>query len=460
MPGPGDAPGLAALDRAHVFHPFTSIAEQREREPRVWVEGKGVWIRDAEGREYLDAMAGLWCVNAGYGREEIASAMAEQARRLAYAHGFLGQANEPAIRLAARLAALTPPGLDHAFFCNSGSEANDTLVKLIWYHSNLRGRPEKKKLIARHGGYHGVTLGAASLSGLPPMHARFDLPLERFLHVTKPHHWREARPGESEAAFAARLVDELDERIRAEGPDTVAAFVGEPLMAAGGVIPPPEGYWAGVQEVLRRHDVLLVADEVVCGFGRLGTAFGCDRFAIAPDLMTVAKGITSACFPVSAAVVSDRVFEVLARGAAEAGPFAHGHTTSLHPVGAAAALANLDVLEREGLLTRAARVGPAFQRRLREAVADHPLVGEVRGEGLIAAVELAADPTERRPFPPDARMGLRLHECLLEEGLVCRALGDALAFSPPLVIGEDELEEAVRRFARGLDRLTAAGPTG
>ncbi len=452
MPRPGGS-GLPDLDRSHVFHPYTSIALQQERGPRVLAEGKGVWIRDAEGRELLDAMAGLWCVAAGYGREEIAEAMAQQARRLAYAHGFLAQANEPAIRLAARLADLTPDGLDHAFFCNSGSEANDTIVKLVWYHWNLRGRPKKKKIIARHGAYHGVTLGATSLSGLPYMHALFDAPLPGFLHARKPHFYREARPDEDEPAFAARLAAELEALIVAEGPETVGAFIGEPLMAAGGVIPPPQGYWEAVQQVLARHDVLLVADEVVCGFGRLGTPFGSQRFDLRPDFMTVAKGITSAYFPVSAAVVSDRVWDTLAAGSSEHGPVAHGHTTSLHPVGAAAALANLDILEREGLVARAAELGHGFQAQLRAAFGGHPLVGEIRGEALIAAVELVADRGQRRRFPAERKVGLRLHELCLEEGLVVRALGDSLAFSPPLVIGEDELAEALRRFGRGLERL-------
>jgi adenosylmethionine-8-amino-7-oxononanoate aminotransferase len=445
---------LADADRAHVFHPYTSIAVQQQRGPRVLARGEGVWLRDEHGRELLDAMAGLWCVAAGYGRREIADAMAEQARRLSYAHAFLAQSNEPGIRLAERLAALTPPGLEHCFFCNSGSEANDTIVKLVWYHWNLRGRPEKKKLVARENAYHGVTLAATSLSGLPYMHALFDAPLPGFLHVRKPHHYREAVPGESEEAFAARLARELEETIVAEGPETVAAFFAEPLMAAGGVIPPPRGYWPAVQEVLRRHDVLLVADEVVCGFGRLGTNFGSDFYGLAPDFMTVAKAITSAYFPVSAAVVSDRVWETFEKASAEHGPVSHGHTTSLHPVGAAAALANLDLLEGEGLLGRAAEIGPGFQRALREAVGDHPLVGEVRGEGLIAAVEIVADRETRRPFPPERKTGLRLHELGLEEGVVVRAVGgDSLAFCPPLVIGEDELGEAIRRFARALDRL-------
>jgi L-2,4-diaminobutyrate transaminase len=451
--------GLGDLDRSHVLHPYTSIAEQQASGPRILTQGKGVWLRDAEGREVLDAMAGLWCVSAGYGRDEIAEAMAEQARRLAYAHGFLAQANEPAIQLAARLAALTPDGLDRAFFCNSGSEANDTIVKLVWYHWNLRGRPQKKKIIARHGAYHGVTLGATSLSGLPYMHALFDAPLPRFLHTARPHFYRDAQPGEDEATFAVRRAAELDALIVAEGPDTVAAFIGEPLMAAGGVIPPPDGYWESVQQVLTRHDVLLIADEVVCGFGRLGTNFGSQRFGLRPDFMTLAKGITSAYFPVSAAMVSERVWDVLADASPEHGTLAHGHTTSLHPVGAAAALANLDILEREGLLRRAARVGPAFQARLREAVGAHPLVGDVRGEALIAGVELMADPEARIPFPAEQRVGLRLQRLCLEEGLVVRALGDTLAFSPPLCISEEELQEAVRRFTRGMDRLYAEIPS-
>jgi L-2,4-diaminobutyrate transaminase len=454
-PEPGAA-SLHDLDRRHVFHPFTSIAEQQAAGPRIISEGKGVWIRDAAGHEYIDAMAGLWCVNVGYGREEIAEAMAAEARRLSYYHAFIGFANEPAIRLAERLAELTPPALDRFFFCNSGSEANDTVVKLVWYYWNLRGMPEKKKIIARRDAYHGVTLGASSLSGLPNLHAAFDLPLPGFLHTRKPHFYREGRPGESEEAFARRLADELDALIDAEGPETVGAFVGEPLMAAGGVVPPPDGYWQAVQPVLRHHDVLLIADEVVCGFGRLGTPFGSHRYDIQPDIMTVAKAITSAYFPLSAAVVSEPVWDVLASASAERGPFAHGHTTSLHPVAAAAALANLDIIQREGLVDRAARLGPVFQRRLREAVAGHPLVGEVRGEGLIAAVELVADRASGTPFSPEERVGRRLHELLLEEGLICRALGDSMAFSPPLVIEEAEIEEALRRFVRGLERLARA----
>jgi L-2,4-diaminobutyrate transaminase len=446
---------LEELDRERLFHPFTSVSEHLAGSPRVMTEGKGIWLRDVQGREYMDAMAGLWCVNVGYGREEIAQAMADQARRLPYYHTFLAYSNEPAIRLADRLLELAPEGMARVFFCNSGSEANETQIKLVRYYNNLRGRPEKKKIISRHGGYHGVTLGAASCTGLAPVHARFDLPLPGFLHAAKPHHWREAAPGEDEASFSQRLADALDAQIRAEGPDTVAAFIAEPVMAAGGVIVPPAGYWAAIQRVLRRHDVLLIADEVVCGFGRLGTAFGCDLYAIEPDLVTVAKGLTSAYFPVSAAIVSERVWATLRDRTPALELFGHGHTTTGHPVGAAAGLANLDIMEREDLFARAARVGAHLQRSLRGRFARHPRVGEVRGEGLIAGVELVADRKSRRSFDPEQRVGRRLHELLLDEGLICRAIGDVMAFSPPLVISEAEVDEACARFARGLERLEA-----
>lgn len=445
---------LEQLDRERLFHPYTSVAEHLAGEPRILAEGKGVWLRDTRGRELLDAMAGLWCVNVGYGRDEIVEAMAEQARRLPYYHSFLSHSNEPAIRLADRLLGLAPAGMSRAFFCNSGSEANETIIKLILYLQNLKGLPEKKKFISRRGGYHGVTLGAASLSGLPALHAFFDLPLPGFLHTRKPHHYREARPAESEEDFSRRLADELDALIRHEGPETVAAFVAEPLQAAGGVIPPPAGYWPAIQQVLRRHDVLLVADEVVCGFGRLGSAFGSLHYDLEPDFMTLAKGLTSSYFPLSAALVSQPVWEVIRSGSQAHGPFAHGHTTSAHPVGAAAGLANLEIFEREGLFARAAKVGAHLQQQLRRRFADHPLVGEVRGEGLIAAVELVADRESRRSFPSQLGVGRRLWEILLDEGLACRAIADTLAFSPALVISEAEIDEACVRFERGLGRLS------
>ncbi|MGH0033484.1 MAG: aminotransferase [Myxococcota bacterium] len=450
----GGSRPLERVDRERLLHPFTSIPEHLEGGPRIIRKADGIRIWDDQGRELIDAMAGLWCVNVGYGRAELARALHDQSLALPYAHSFMSNSNEAAIRLADRLVAGAPGSLSKVFFCNSGSEANETNVKLVWYYQNLRGRPEKKKIIARTGAYHGVTLGAASMTGLPLLHAAFDLPLPGFLHTGKPHFRREAREAESERAFSERLAEDLDALIRAEGPDTVGAFIAEPVMAAGGVVPPPDGYFEAIVPVLEAHDVLLIADEVVCGFGRLGRDYGSRVYDLEPDLMTLAKGLTSAYFPVSASLISERIWEVLRSQSAPLGPFGHGHTTTAHPVGAAVALANLDILEREKLVDRAARVGTHLQARLRERLGDHPLVYEVRGMGMIAGVELAPDPGDRRStFDPSLGVGRRLADLLLEEGLVCRPIGNTLAFSPPLVSVESDVDEMVERFCRGLERL-------
>ncbi len=436
------AASITQLDRAWL-HPFTSIAEQEAKPGIVIVEGRGTRVRDASGRWYLDAMAGLWCVNAGYGRAEIADAIADQARRLPYYHGFAGAATEPTVLLAAKLRELAPMPNAHVFFASSGSEANDSQIKLIWHFNNLLGRPAKKKLIARVRGYHGTTLGASSLTGLPYVHARFDLPLSPlFVHVA-PAHWPAgAERGETEDAYADRLARELEETIVREGPDTVAAFFAEPVMGAGGVLVPPARYFEKIQAVLRRHDVLLVADEVICGFGRLGRWFGSQRFAIAPDLVTIAKGLTSGYVPMSACLISEQVFDVLRAASAEVGPFAHGYTYSGHPVAAAAALANLAILERERLIEQADRVGARLQRQLRARCAGHPKLEDVRGVGLIAALE-----------PYDADDAKRLAALLLADGVIVRAVAGAVALSPPLVLGEDEVDELVGAIARALDKL-------
>jgi L-2,4-diaminobutyrate transaminase len=433
---------ITALDRAWL-HPFTSIAEHEANPGLVIAEGRGARVRDASGRWYLDAMAGLWCVNAGYGRAEIADAIAEQARRLPYYHGFAGASNEPASRLAAKLRELAPMPNAQVFFANSGSEANDTQIKLIWQYNNLLGRPKKKKLIARTRGYHGSTLGAASLTGLPYVHARFDLPLSKlFVHVS-PAHWPAgAEPRETEDAYAERLARELDETIVREGPDTVAAFFAEPVMGAGGVLIPPARYFECIRAVLRRHDVLLVADEVICGFGRLGRWFGSQRYAIEPDLVTIAKGLTSGYLPMSACLVSEKVHAVLRAASREVGPFAHGYTYSGHPVSAAAALANLAILERERLVERADRIGALLQSRLRERCAGHRALADVRGVGMIAALQ-----------PHDPEHAKALASALLADGVIARVVAGSLALSPPLVLSEDELDELVAALVRALDKL-------
>lgn len=449
--------GLEDLDRRTLIHPFTPVSDYSEHGPTVMRDGEGVWLRDIHGRSYLDAMAGLWCVNVGYGRSEVAEAIADQARRLAYYHTFFGMATEPSIRLAARLLDMVPWPMRRVFFGLSGSDANDTQFKLVWLYNHLRGRPQKRKIVARKRGYHGVTVAGSSATGLAPVHARLGLPLPGFVHVSAPHLYRGAAPGTSERDFVAGLADELDRTIREEGPDTVAAFIAEPVMAAGGVLVPPQEYFPAVQEVLRRHDVLFIADEVVCGFGRLGRTFGSEVFGIEPDLVTLAKGLTSGYAPLSAVLISERVWSGIEPHLGELGQIAHGYTYTAHPLGAAAALANLDVLEKEGLYARAAELGEYFQQQLRAKLGGHPHVGEVRGLGMIAGVELVADRATREPFDPSRRIGLRIFRRLLEEGVIVRAMGDSIGLCPPYVVDRDELDTIIDRLEAAVNVVTSTG---
>jgi L-2,4-diaminobutyrate transaminase len=446
-------PRLEDLDRQVLLHPFTPLAEHQERGPLVITHGSGTRVTDASGRSLLDAMAGLWCVNVGYGREEIARAVSEQIRKLSFFHSFSSMANEPSILLAERLLEIAPWSMARVFFANSGSEANDTQLKLAWTYHRLRGEPGRVKVISRRRAYHGVTLGAASATGLDIVHAGFPLPLPGFIHVTPPHRWREALPDETDEAFATRLAVELDETIEREGPDTVSAFIAEPVMGAGGVLVPPASYFPAVQTVLRRHGVLMIADEVICAFGRLGRWFGGECFGIEPDLVTLAKGLTSGYVPMSACLISERVYEVF-REQTDSMSFAHGYTYSGHPVAAAAALANLRIIEEEKLVQHAAHVGKKLQRQLRATVGEHPLVGEVRGMGLVAAVEIVADRETKRSFDASLGIGVRLQRLCLEEGVIVRAIGDAVAISPPLPISEIEVDEIVHAVDASITRLS------
>ena len=445
---------LETLDKERVLHPATSIADHLRTGPRIMTEGSGLTLTDVSGRRYLDAVAGLWCVNIGYGRTEVADAMAAQARRLAYYHTFSSMSNEPQIRLADRLLGIAPGRMSKVFFANSGSEANDTQVKLVWYYNNLRGKPQKKKIISRLGGYHGSTVASASLTGLPMFHRAFDLPLGNVLHTSTPYHYRDVAPGTTEDAYAAALAADLEALIQREGPDTVAAFIAEPVMGAGGVLVPPRTYFDRVQAVLKKYDVLMIADEVICGFGRLGRLFGSEVFGIEPDLVTVAKGLTSGYFPLSAVLLSERVWSVLQAGSPEVGAFAHGFTYSGHPVGAAAAMANLDVLLGEDMVGNADRTGAYLQSSLRDRFKASPLVGEVRGLGLIAGIELVADRASRRSFDATLKVGQQVAARCLEDGLIVRALpvGHVVALSPPLCITRDQVDHVVE----GLDRAIRA----
>jgi L-2,4-diaminobutyrate transaminase len=441
------------IDREFFFHPFTNVREHQSAGPLTIVAGHGSTITDTSGRDYLDAMGGLWCVNIGYGNQEMAEAIHAQASKLAYYHTFASMGNEPVARLAQRLIAMAPGDMSKVFFGNSGSDANDTQVKLVWYYNNVLGRPAKKKIISRDRGYHGVTIVTASLCGLPGMHRGFDGPLPFVRHVRAPHRLWEKAEGQTDEQFAATLAAELEQLILDEGPDTVAAFIAEPIQAAGGVIVPPAAYFPAIQEVLRRHDVLLIADEVVCGFGRTGEAFGSQVFGLEPDLITVAKGLTSAYMPLSGCIVSDRIWDVIARGSETYGVFQHGYTYSAHPLAAASAMANLDIIERDGLMAQAKARGDYLNDRLRLAFADHPLVGEVRGHGLIGAVEFVASREPLTPFEPLGSVSAAVIKRSRELGVISRALpaADSISFSPPFVVTEPEIDQMVAVTRQALD---------
>lgn len=451
-------PSLEDLDRQTVLHPFTPLktfASGELGDPRIVEGGKGIRIRDRKSRELIDGFAGLYCVNIGYGRDEVADAIHAQARKLAYYHTYAAHSTEALIRLSDRLVRMAPGTPAKVFYGLSGSDANETQVKLAWYYNNILGRPAKKKIISRERGYHGSSVISGGLTGLAFYHAAFDLPFGPIRHTGVPHHYWGAEPGEGEEEFSLRRARELDELIEREGPETVAAFIGEPVLGTGGIIPPPKGYWPAIQEVLRKHDVLLIADEVVTGFGRTGAMFGSNTYGIEPDLITLAKGLTSAYVPLSAVIVGEKVAQVLEQATDQLGAFSHGYTYSGHPLGAAAANAVLDIVEREDLPGNAARTGAHFQAALREAFADHPLVGEVRGVGLMAALEFVADWETKQRFDAALKVGPRVSAAALEHGLIARAMphGDILGFSPPLVVTRAEVEEIVGIARRAVDQV-------
>jgi L-2,4-diaminobutyrate transaminase len=438
---------LETWDREHFFHPSTAMgAHARGESPnRIMAGGEGVHVVDREGRRSLDAFAGLYCVNIGYGRQEVAEAIAEQARRLAYYHAYAGHATEAAVTLARMIAERAPPGMSHVYFGLSGSDANETQIKLIWYYNNVLGRPEKKKIISRWRGYHGSGVMTGSLTGLELFHKAFDLPRAPILHTDAPYYFRRDDLSLTEEQFSDRCAARLEQMILAEGPDTVAAFIGEPMLGTGGIVPPPKGYWPRIEAVLRKYDVLLIADEVVTGFGRLGSEFGCMHYGFRPDLITIAKGLTSAYAPLSGVIVSEGIWKVLEQGSDRLGPIGHGWTYAAHPICVAAGIANLKVLDRERLKDNAREVGAYLLHGLRDTLARHPMVGEVRGDGLLAAVEFVADRDERRFFDPALKVGPRIAAGCLARGMIARAMphGDILGFAPPLCLQKSEADQIV-----------------
>ena len=448
---------LEQMDMDSTLHPYTALDEHLKNGPERIVEsGNGIYITDTQGRTYIDAMASLFCVNVGYGRTEIADAISEQAHKMAYFHTFVGNANEPQILLADRLLnGLLPKNMSKILFASSGSEANDANIKLAWNYQVFRGKPKKRKIIAREMGYHGVTVMGASLSGLPIMHQAFGLPLDFVIYTDKPHYYWYGNPGESELDYSKRLAKNLDELIEREDPETVCAFIAEPVMGAGASVSPPEGYFQEIQKVLDKHDVLFIADEVITGFGRLGTWIAADFYGFEPDLMTLSKGITSAYMPSSASVVSKKVWDVVSAPHPEMPMFASGSTASGHPIACAAALACLDIYENENLIDNAKVVGKYFKDQLIARTGDHPLMGEIRGEGLMLATELVADKDTKEVLDLEWDCSHRLFDLCLEEMLITRGFfgHNSTSFAPPLTINKSEVDDTIDRFERGLNKL-------
>ena len=452
---PPRANSAAARDIANVLHPYTDLKAHQEQGPMIISRGEGVRVFDENGKDYIESVAGLWCASLGFSNERLAKAAYDQMRKLPFYHSFTAKSHEPLIDLSEMLIARAPVPMSKVFFANSGSEANDSAIKMVWYYNNALGRTAKKKIIGRIKGYHGITIAAGSITGLPNNHRSFDIPLPGFIHTMTPHYYHGAEQGESEEAFATRCAEELEKLILAEGPDTVAAMWAEPVMGAGGVILPPRTYFEKIQQVLNKYDVLLVADEVICGFGRTGNYWGTQTFGMKPDLLTCAKALSSSYLPISAVMVSQGVFDALADESHKIGTFGHGYTYSGHPVPAAVAIETLKIYDEMGLVEHASSVGAFMQRELRRRFADHELVGEVRGVGMIGAIELVADREARRNFDPKEKVGARLAGLCESHGVIARSLpGDTLAFSPPIIMTQDEVAEMLDRVGEALDDLT------
>jgi len=438
---------LAQWDRENFFHPSTHLGQHARGEgpQRIVTGGSGVYIEDRDGNRLLDAFAGLYCVNVGYGRTEVIEAIAAQARELAYYHAYVGTGTEASITLAKMILDRAPKNMSKVYFGLGGSDANETNIKLVWYYNNILGRPQKKKIISRWRGYHGSGLMTGSLTGLDSFHKKFDLPLPYVVHTEAPYYFRRPDVAMSEAEFVNHCVVSLEALIAREGADTIAAFIGEPALGTGGIVPPPNGYWPAIQAVLKKHDILLIVDEVVTAFGRLGSMFGSDKYGLEADIITIAKGLTSAYAPLSGSIFSERMWKVLERGTDENGALGHGWTYSAHPISAAAGVANLNLVDSMGLVKNAASVGAYFKAALTAAVGGHAHVGDVRGEGLLCAVEFVDDKARRSFFDSSQKVGPRVVAALLEKGVIARAMpqGDIVGFAPPLCLTRGEADIVV-----------------
>lgn len=445
------ANSAAARDIAYHVHGYTNLKKHEKIGPHIIERGSGIRVFDDNGNSYIEGLAGLWCTSLGFSEERLIEAAVREFKRLPYYHGFGGRTPDVTIELAERLVKMAPVPMSKALFANSGSEATDLAVKLIWYYHNAIGKPEKKKIISRIKGYHGVTVCSASLTGLPHLHNDFDLPIAGIMHTSCPHHYRFGYEGESEEDFASRCASDLEELIEREGADTIAAFFAEPVMGAGGVIVPPKTYFEKIQKILKKHDILLLADEVICGFGRTGNMWGTTTFDMKPDMITMAKALSSAYLPISALLINEKIYQAMVGQSEKLGIFGHGGTYAGHPVSAAVALETLNIYEERNIISHVQAMSPAMQNGLR-ALADHPLVGEVRGVGLVAGVELVKNKETKEPFDPKLTVGAHCQAKTLDNGLIIRAVGDTLAFCPPLIINEAEIGEMISSFSKGLDQ--------
>lgn len=448
-----------ARDIAFFLHPNTDPKKHALVGPLIIEKGDGIYVIDASGKRYIESVSGLWSVGVGFSEQRLVDAATRQMEKLPFYQTFHHKSFDAIIDLSEKLVTMAPGGMSKAFFTNSGSEAVDTVLKFLWYRSNAMGQPLRKKVITRHGAYHGTTIAASSLTGLALSHKTFDLIVPGVIRLTSPKFYSEARTGESEVEFTARLVDELERKILEEGPDTICAFIGEPVIGAGGVIVPPQGYWKGVQAVLRKYDILLVVDEVICGFGRTGNMFGCDTYEITPDVLVLSKQLSSSYQPIAAVLMNDKFIGPIVEEGGRLGTLAHGYTAGGHPVAAAVALENIAIIEERGLAANAAKVGRHLQERL-EAMRGHALIGDIRGVGLIAGVELAVVENAELGSIPKGRLGYLTEKALLENGVISRAIGDTIAFCPPMIITVDQIDDLVRRFEKSLNEVQLALSSG
>jgi 4-aminobutyrate--pyruvate transaminase len=454
MPDTLPLTNLQTRDIDSVLHPYTPLHKLRTTGPLVMERGQGVYVYDTQGRAYIEGMSGLWCAGLGFGDAEMIDAAIEQMRTLPYYHLFGAKGIEPAIELAEKLKELAPVPISKVFFTSSGSEANDSQVKLAWYLNNALGRSKKKKIISRQKAYHGVTVMSASLTGLPANHAGFDLPVDRVLHTDCPHYYRFGKDGESEAEFVARLVQSLRDLIEREGSDTIAAMIAEPVMGAGGVIVPPAAYFPAIQKVLDEHDIFLIDDEVINGFGRTGNWWGAETLHMKPKTMSVAKQMTSAYAPLGAVMVPEDIYQAYVDQTAKIGTFGHGFTYGGHPLGCALGVKAIEIYRKRDILGHVRSLAPLFERRIKK-LAEHPLVGEARYCGLVGGVELVADKKTKRSFDPRQGVGAEVGRATERHGAILRAMGDTVGFCPPMIITEAELDELFDRFEKALDETEA-----